>query len=68
MLYTGALISYWTSFLMFLLQDPSCGMTKLSCMIKHFQIDIEKPFVKFHSRTIRLSKAFTVLMFKYDIS
>ena len=37
-------------------------MTKLSCMNKHFQVDIEKRFVKFHSRTIRMSKAFTVFM------
>ena len=29
-------------------------MTKLSCMIKHFQVDVEKRFVKFHSRTIRI--------------
>ena len=54
------------------LHDPtklSChDLTKLSCMIKHFQIDVEKWFVNFYCFTIRFCKAFTVLIFKYDIS
>ena len=36
-------------------------------MIKHFQADVEKCFVRFYCRTIRLCEAFAVLMFKYDI-
>ena len=38
---TGAFISYLTSFLMFILRDQSYKMTKLSYMIKKFQIDVE---------------------------
>ena len=37
-------------------------------MIKHFQIDVGKRFVNFRCRTISLCKAFTVFMYKYDIS
>ena len=33
---TGALISYWTSFLMFISHDPSSRMTKLNYIIKLF--------------------------------
>ena len=43
-------------------------MTKFGYMIKQFQIDVEKLFVNFQCRTISLCKAFTVLIFKYDIS
>ena len=43
-------------------------MTKLSCMIIHFQIDDEKHFVDFHCCTTSLCKAVTVLIFKDNIS
>ena len=64
----GAIISYWTSFLMFISYDPSFRMTKLSHMIKHFYIDVEKRLFSFHCRTKSYCKAFTVLISKYDIS
>ena len=40
-------------------------MTKLSYMIKNFQIDEKKRLVNF---TISVCKAFTLLIFKYDMS
>ena len=48
----GALINYWTSFLMFILHDPSSRMTKLSYMIKQFQIDVQKRLVNFQCRAM----------------
>ena len=52
----GALINYWTCFLMFnILHDPRSRMTKLSYMIKQFQIDVQKRLVDFQCRTISLS-------------
>ena len=48
--------------------DPSCRMTKLSCINKHFQIEVEKRLVNFHCRAISLCKEFTVLIFKCVIS
>ena len=43
-------------------------MAKLSYIVKYFQIDVEKLFVNFHCRTIRFCKAYTGLLFDYDIS
>ena len=53
---------------MFILHDLKYKMTRLSYVIQHFQIDMEKRFVDFHCRTISLCLALTVLIFKYDIS
>ena len=39
---------------MFILHDLKYKMTRLSYVIQHFQIDMEKRFVDFHCRTISL--------------
>ena len=51
----------------YILHDPSCRMTKPIYRITHVHINVKKRFVYFQCPTISLCKAFTVLIFKYDI-
>ena len=45
-------------FLIPIFHDPNARVTKLSCMSKQFQIDLEKCFVHFQSRTTNKGKAY----------